>query len=142
MAGPLFVSVGKPEQLRRFLELNRELSPRYALVDSTPTFEAYRAVGFNNLLGEKKLEGPPDFKPPTALSSRKWWNYLTNVGKLAPVPEGGLKLLQVPEGVRVLGGTYVLDGERIVFSHEDAVPGATPDLERIFTAAGVRGTPV
>ncbi|KAL3917635.1 MAG: hypothetical protein SGPRY_006329, partial [Prymnesium sp.] len=62
VAGPLFISVGKSEQLNQFLELNPELSGADALIDDSPTFEAYRAAGFNYLLGDKQLETPPDFK--------------------------------------------------------------------------------
>jgi hypothetical protein len=36
----------------------------------------------------------------------------------------------------VLGGTYALNGGAVVFSHEDEVPGATPEIEAVLKAVG------
>ena len=55
VAGPLFVSVGRPDQLAKFLELNPELSQAKALIDDSPDFKGYRAAGFNYLMGDKAL---------------------------------------------------------------------------------------
>jgi hypothetical protein len=137
--GPLFVSVGKPEQLQRFLEVNPEIDPKYALIDSSPTFEAYRSAGFTNLLGDTKLEKAPDFKPPKTMTGGKWFSYLQNVATIAPKPD---RAFQVPDGVRVLGGTYVVDGDAVKFSHQDLVPGATPELKEVFSAAGIDAEPL
>lgn len=139
MRGPLFISVGKPEQLQRFLEVNPEVDPSYALIDSSPTFEAYRSAGFINLLGDTKLEKAPDFKPPKTMTGGKWFSYIKNVATIAPKAE---KFGQVPEGVRVLGGTYAIDGDTVLFSHQDTVPGATPELKEVFSAAGIDGEPL
>ena len=62
--GPLLVSVGRADQLAKFLELNPELKDAAALIDDSPTFEGYKSAGFNYLMGDKALETPPDFKPP------------------------------------------------------------------------------
>lgn len=127
--------MGTPEQLAKFLELQPELADAQALIDSSPDFAGYRQAGFNVLLGDKKLETPPDFKPPKNMGPRKWFTYLANVGQLAPVPkDSSLKLGQVPEGVRVLGGTYAIDGDAVTFAHMDEVPGATPEIEDVLTA--------
>ena len=72
VAGPLLISVGEPSQLRRFFELNPELEGMPALVDPSETFDAYRAAGFTNLLGESVPETPPDFKPPKTMGGMKW----------------------------------------------------------------------
>lgn len=138
MAGPLFISVGQPEQLAKFLELNdAELSNAIALVDDSPDFAGYRAAGFNQMLGEKQLEKPPDFKPPKNMGPGKWFSYMKNVGTLAPVPkDGSLKFGDVPPGVKVLGGTYAIDGDAVTFSHQDEVPGATPEIEEVLAAVG------
>ena len=117
--------------------LNPELSGAPALIDDSEDFAAYRAAGFTNLLGDKQLDSPPDFKPPRTMSPGKWWSYLRNVAQLAPKPKGGsFKLGEVPTGVRVLGGTYALNGGAVVFSHEDEVPGATPEIEAVLKAVG------
>jgi len=135
VAGPLFVSVGRPEQLAQFLELNPELKGAAALIDDSTDFSGYRAAGFNYLMGDKSLDAPPDFKPPTQMGMGKWWTYMRNVSSLAPVPKD-MKFGQVPDGVKVLGGTYAIEGERVAFSHMDEVPGATPEIEDVLAAVG------
>lgn len=135
VAGPLFISVGQPDQLAKFLELNPELSDAKALIDDSPTFEGYRSAGFNYLMGDKALETPPDFKPPKTMSMGKWFSYLKNVVSLSPLPKGEeMKLGAVPPGVKVLGGTYAIDGDVVTFSHMDEVPGATPEIEDVLAA--------
>ena len=136
VAGPLFISVGQPEQLRQFLDLNPELNGAAALIDDSDDFAAYQAAGFNYLMGDKQLDKPPDFKPPKTMSGGKWFSYLANVGKLAPAPKGGMKFGEVPPGVKVLGGTYAINGDEVAFSHMDEVPGATPEIEAVLAAVG------
>jgi len=87
------------------------------------------------LLGEKQLEKPPDFKPPKTMGMRKWLTYLRNVASLSPVPKD-IKFGEFPDGVRVLGGTYAIDGDKVLFSHMDEVPGATPEIAAVLKAAG------
>ncbi|EOD31452.1 hypothetical protein EMIHUDRAFT_231839 [Emiliania huxleyi CCMP1516] len=135
VAGPLFISVGRPDQLKQFLEVNPELTGAKALIDDSPDFAGYRAAGFNLKLGEKQLEKPPDFKPPKAMGMGKWMTYLKNVGSLSPVPKG-MKFGEFPEGVKVLGGTYAIDCDEVLFAHSDEVPGATPNIEEVLAAAG------
>lgn len=69
--GPLFISVGAPEQLAKFLELNPEVDAASALVDSTENFDAYRAAGFTGLMGDvrRRTDKPPpaaEESPPPA----------------------------------------------------------------------------
>lgn len=138
VAGPLFISVGRPEQLAQFLEVNPELKDAAALIDDSPTFEGYKAAGFNYLMGDKGLDTPPDFKPPKRMGPRRWLTYLQNVMELSPVPKdkSQLKLGEVPTGVKVLGGTYAIDGANVRFSHMDEVPGATPEIEDVLASVG------
>ncbi len=133
--GPLFISLGQPEQLQKFLDINPELKNAKALIDTSPTFEGYLAAGFGNKIGDKELESPPDFKPPKEMSMGKWFSYLRNVAGLSPVPKD-LKFGEVPEGVKVLGGTFAIDGDEVKFSHSDPVPGATPALEDVLASVG------
>jgi len=137
VAGPLFISVGQPEQLQKFLDLNPELSQSKALIDDSSDFAAYKAAGFNYLMGDKELAEVPDFKPPKSMGMGKWFTYLKNVISLSPVPKGStMKLGEVPEGVKVLGGTYAIDGDAVKFSHMDQVPGATPEIEEVLASVG------
>jgi len=135
VAGPLFISVGQPDQLAKFLEINPELANAKALVDTSPDFAGYRQAGFNILMGDAKLDKPPDFKPPTNIGPRKWMTYLANTAKLAPIPKD-MKFGEVPNGVRVLGGTYAIDGNAVTFAHMDKVPGATPDINDVLAVVG------
>lgn len=141
IAGPLFVSVGQPEQLVKFLEINSpELTDAKALIDDTPDFAGYKQAGFNLLMDNeylKSLESPPEFKPPKSMGPGRWFKYMQNVISLSPIPknaDGGFKLGDVPDGVKVLGGTYALDGDSITFAHSDSVPGATPDIEKVLAS--------
>lgn len=106
-----------------------------ALVDSSANFDAYRAAGFTGLMGETPLKSPPDFKPPRDMSGGKWWSYLRNVLNLSPKPATPGEF---PTGVKVLGGTYVIDDDEVLFDHQDVVPGATPAISEVLSAAGVR----
>lgn len=132
------MSVGTAEQLAQFLELNPELAGAKALIDDSADFAAYRTAGFTDKLGDVPLTQPPDFKPPKALGPLKWLTYLRNVMALAPIPKdkSSLKFGDVPEGVKVLGGTFAIDDDSIVFSHKDPVPGATPSIERVLQSVG------
>lgn len=137
VAGPLFISVGQPDQLQKFLDLNPELSQAKALIDDSSDFAAYKAAGFNYLMGDKELAEVPNFKPPKSMGMGKWFTYLKNVISLSPVPKGStMKLGDVPEGVKVLGGTYAIDGDAVKFSHMDQVPGATPEIEEVLASVG------
>jgi len=133
VTGPLFISVGKPEQLDRFLSLNQELGLAKAVVDDSEDFSAYKAAGFNLLMGDKTLEQPPAFKPPKQMGLGKWFSYLRNVVDLAPKPAQGETF---PNGVKVLGGTYAINGNDVEFSWMDALPGATPEIDDVLKTVG------
>ena len=74
--------------------------------------------------------------PPKSMGLGKWFSYLKNVAKLAPVPSD-LKFGEAPPGVKVLGGTYAIDGDEVVFSHMDEVPGATPDVSAVLRSVSL-----
>ena len=77
------------------------------------------------LTNEQKLETPPDFKPPT-MGMGKWLSYLRNVASLSPVPKD-MKFGEVPQGVRVLGGTYAVDGDEVCLSLPVGLSYYTPE---------------
>lgn len=115
------------------------MDPASAFIDSTPTFEAYRAAGFVNLMDSEylaKLNKAPEMKAPGWLGFSKLLGYLKNFFFISPRPSTPNT---IPEGVKVLGGTYVLDADSIAFSHQDKVPGATPEIADVLAAAGVTG---
>ena len=52
--------------------------------------------------------------------------------KLRPSPEG--RENEIPEGVKVLGGTFVIDGDAVTFSYRNLLPGVKPDLADVMDA--------
>ena len=124
IAGPVFISIGDQDKLNLFLKNNPKV-PRDCLLVDNYTFDAYNTVGFGRIgqdmdrtvKGARRLQFPP-------LNPRRWLAYLRSVIRLSPIPSG--KVTSFPEGVTVLGGTFGVDGNKIVFSHQDGVPGDHP----------------
>lgn len=131
--GPLFVSIGDSKKLDKFLELNPLIPRRQAFVDDYE-FGAYGAAGLGKMeMGQDVPEGIADkMSAPDLGGIGGWWNYLSNVMDLSPIPEG--KAMEFPEGVKMLGGTFVVDGDEVVFTYKDPVPGVTPDTDAILAA--------
>jgi hypothetical protein len=91
---------------------------------------AYREIGFGKFTDSitddlKKIK----LAAPELGGFGGWWRYLTNVAKLSPVEEVGKG--GFPEGVAQLGGTFVVDGDEVVYEWRDRVPGDHPDLEQV-----------
>lgn len=59
-----------------------------------------------------------------------WWNYLKSSVDLSPIEEG--KGNEFPEGVLMLGGTFVIDGDEVIFSYKDPLPGVEADLKAVM----------
>ena len=79
-----FISVSPTaEKLRKFLELNPEVPADRVFVDTSKTFEAYKAAGFGNLTDVDKST-KPEMKPP-GFSLQDWWKYITSVIALSPI---------------------------------------------------------
>lgn len=123
-------------KMARFLDLNPNIPRDRFFVDANENFEAYRAAGFGNM-GQfqvapaklKNLEAPK-------LAAATWWRYLTNVNALSPVPSG-LRFGEVPQGVLRLGGTFLLDGDAVLFAHADSFPGDYPAISDVLRAGNV-----
>ena len=135
IAGPIFVSIGDPEKLQAFLDKNPYIDPNQALVDGYD-FEAYKAAGFGRFDEQDKdlaKEGAANIGAPT-LGLEGWWNYMTSVMKVSPIPPD-MKFGDIPEGVLRLGGTYVVQGDQILYRWSDRVPGDHPDIEEVMKIA-------
>ena len=92
------------------------------------SFQAYESVGLKSM--ELGQEMPKDLKMrPPELGLRVWWKYITNVMELSPVEPGSKEF---PEGVKRLGGTFVIDGDEVIYQWNDRIPGDTPDLEEVM----------
>ena len=94
-------------------------------------FNAYKGAGFG-VIGDVKPD-KIELKPPQGVD---WMKYLFNVGKLSPIPKD-LKFGQIPEGVTRLGGTFVVEDDKIVYAWADDIPGDHPDVNEVLKAAGI-----
>jgi hypothetical protein len=129
--GLLFVSIGDAEKLQTFLELNPHIPPSLVFVDDYD-FEAYTAAGFGSFddVDKEQLKSVK-MKAPNMGGLKKWWQYLTNVMALSPV-EKGKEASGIPEGVKRLGGTVVVNGDDIVYKWSDCIPGDTPNVDDVM----------
>jgi hypothetical protein len=124
----LFVSIGDSRKLRKFLRLNRYVPKNQAFVDDYK-LQAYDSIGLNNMEFGTDMPSDLKMKAPKLGGLRAWWKYMTNVMELAPVEEGSKEF---PEGVKRLGGTFVIDGDEVLYQWNDRVPGDTPGVEAVM----------
>jgi len=123
ITGPLFISIGDDEKLSRFLELNPRIPRQNALVDGYD-FKAYNSAGLGKIGDDRAAAKDVKLKPPTGVN---WWSYLTNVGRISPVPKD-LPFGKIPEGVLRLGATFAVNCERIEYAWADRLPGDHPEI--------------
>lgn len=135
VAGPIFVSIGDAAKLNKFLDLNPSIPRESAFVDDMTSFDAYNAVGFGRF-DEADKDDIKDVKlpAPDLGGFGGWWNYLSNVASISPVPDG-MKMGEFPEGVVRLGGTFVVDGKDVTYQWNDKLPGNHPEPEEVFAEA-------
>eukprot|EP00669_Euglena_mutabilis_P014232 TRINITY_DN9283_c0_g1_i1.p3 TRINITY_DN9283_c0_g1~~TRINITY_DN9283_c0_g1_i1.p3 ORF type:complete len:235 (-),score=21.46 TRINITY_DN9283_c0_g1_i1:155-859(-) len=128
--GPLFVSVGNNDNLRAFLQANPHFPPDSVFVD-TKDLAAYKAVGFKKL-----FEVTPKPTGLPGLSGDQWRTYLSNLQSLLPFGNER-DPAAVSDGVRQLGGTFVLNGNDVIYGWADRVPGDDPDPTDVLQQAGI-----
>ena len=131
--GPFFVSIGDKDKLNKFLELNPSVPKEQTFVDDY-NLEAYTAAGFNKLEMGSKLPEGVSLKPPAMGGFGGWWNYFKNVVSVSPAPSESVTSTQVLESVSRLGGTFIVKGDEVVYQWNDAIPGDTPDLQKVLEA--------
>ena len=122
------MSIGDEEKLNKFLELNTSVPRSQMFVDGCD-FEAYKSVGFGSLDISQPVKGDIKMTAPQMGGLGGWWKYLTNVMSLSPVEPGKSG---IPEGVKRLGGTFVVKGDDVIYQWSDKVPGDHPDLENVM----------
>lgn len=100
------------------------------------TFGAYAAAGFGRFDEQDKEVAKEATKSMTApeLGWKGAWDYATTVMKVSPIPED-LPFGQIPEGVLRLGGTFVINGNEIVYRWSDRLPGDHPDINKVINIA-------
>ena len=131
----MFVSIGDAEKLQLFLDKNPYVDSSMALVDDYE-FGAYKAAGFGRFDEQDKEVAKEATKQMTApaLGWKGAWDYATTVMKVSPIPEG-MKFGEIPEGVLRLGGTFVINGDDIVYRWSDRLPGDHPDIDNVVSIA-------
>lgn len=130
VAGPFFISIGDAEKLNKFLDLNPKVPRDSAFVDGYE-FAAYEAAGFGKLDGSDPDAAKGAKLTPPNLSMGDWFKYTTNLMALSPVPKD-LKFGEIPEGVLRLGGTFVVDGDEVVYQWSDKIPGDYPEVDDVL----------
>lgn len=133
--GPVFVSIGDPEKLNVFLKNNPNVPKESIFVEDfegKDAFGAYNAVGFGSWGGGDPSAASEPIPPPKTLSFMQWVGYIFNILKLSPIPDG-VKLGQIPEGVLRLGGTFVVNGNDVLYQWSDDKPGDHPDIGEVLT---------
>lgn len=128
LAGPLLIAPGTAEKLNEFLKLNPRMPKERLFVDDSSNYQTYKAMGFGRLDFNKPIEDVQGLTAPS-LDPATWFTYLSNVMKLSPIrdPAEG-----VPEGVLLLGGTFVVKGTEVVYARADRLPGDYPKPETVF----------
>jgi hypothetical protein len=130
--------VGDAEKLNTFLDLNPEITRDMIFVDGAnglTSFPAYDAVGLGLLDKDlfKKEETKKAAKKvgvPKLGGLGGWWKYLRNVMKVTPIGDN-----RSTEGVKRLGGTFVLDGSAVTYAYADPLPGVDAPVDEVIGAA-------
>jgi len=136
IGGPTFISIGDEEKLNTFLDANDWMSKNQMVVDDY-NFQAYQSVGFKRFDEQDKevvknidmsKYGAPDLK------FGEWINYFKTVAKVSPIPTD-MKFGDVPEGVLWTGGTFVIQGNEVLYQWTDTVPGNHPNIDEVVEIA-------
>jgi len=148
------VSIGRPEQLRTFLQENPRIPEDRILVDDHLHRSYKETMGFSRF--DETLDLTVLFRSwtklaiplVTVLGIPKLWSYLTKVPELAPVAPGKqLDWTELPEGGLRNGGTLVIAnsddkdtnngnaGDHILYRWNDQIPGDVPDPSEVYREA-------
>lgn len=130
VGGPIFVTIGDSEKLNSFLDVNSFIPKEQAFVDDY-SFDAYKAAGFGRV-NQEDLKNMTITAPE--LGFGEWINYFSTVGKVSPIPKD-MKFGDFPEGVLWTGGTFVIQGNEVVYQWTDTVPGNHPKIDDVVQVA-------
>lgn len=135
----MFVSIGDEEKLSKFLELNPHIPRDQAFVDGYD-FAAYDQVGFDKKFDEVDAEDAKEAAknlgaPSMPGGAAGWFNYMKSFVALSPIPPDMKFGSGVPEGVKRIGGTFVVQGDEVEYQWSDRVPGDHPDIDEIVKIA-------
>jgi len=130
---PIFVSIGDADKLNEFLDANPFIPIERTFVDDY-SFDAYRAAGFGRFdqVDKEAVKGIKMTAPK--LGFGEWITYFTTVGKVSPVPKD-MKFGEFPEGVAWTGGTFVIQGDEVLYQWTDTIPGNHPLVKDVVKVA-------
>jgi len=124
------VSIGEPEKLIKFLEMNPKVSEDKIFMDDY-NFKAYDHLGFQKFgLDQDFFANLNRVQFPKLRGLIKWWQYFTSIPTIAPFEEGKYG---VPEGGLKLGGTYIVRDSDVLYEWRDKLPGDLPDPKDVMT---------
>ena len=135
IGGPVFISIGDADKLNVFLDANPWMKKDQMFVDDY-SFDAYRSAGFGKFDEvDKESDAVKNFKMTSPdLKFGEWMKYFGVVNKVSPIPKE-MKFGQFPEGVLWTGGTFVVQGEEVVYQWTDTIPGNHPVIENVIDIA-------
>lgn len=127
------MSIGDAEKLNTFLDANDWMGRDQMFVDDY-SFDAYKAAGFGRFDQVDKEAAKNVKMTAPELGFGEWMTYFSTVGKVSPVPKD-LKFGDIPEGVLWVGGTFVVQGNDVLYQWADTVPGNHPVIEDVVQIA-------
>ena len=137
--GPIFVSIGTPAKLEKFLELNPNVSRDCILVDDYD-HTLYKSLGFSRF-DEVQLDRASDISISVPkllrffhLGVGNLWKYATNFLDMAPV-EGSVDWTDLPVGGLRNGGTLVVKGDDVIYQWSDTIPSDVPEIAHVVEIA-------
>lgn len=140
--GPIFVSIGTPEKLETFLELN-PCVPRDSILVDGYDHELYKNLGFGRFdevnparatTGGEKID-PRKLLGFANLGAGNLWNYATRFSEMVPSEGDDVDWTDLPEGGMRNGGTLVVKGDDVVYQWSDAIPSDVPVVEDVLDIA-------
>lgn len=125
------MSIGTPEKLKKYLQLNPFMKDEQFYVDGYQT-QSYKDAGLGMMnLGSLSFS---NIKKPKLGGAGQWLKYVSNFKNLAPIPDGE-SLRDIPDTVLMLGGTFVMNGDDLIYKWKDSYPGETPNIEEVLGIA-------
>lgn len=137
MNGPVFISIGTPEKLETFLELNPSV-PRSSILIDDYNHGLYKNLGFSRF-DEVSIDQASEISGKKLLrffnlGAGNLWNYATRALEMAPL-EGSVNWTDLPEGGLRNGGTLVVKGDNFIYQWSDTIPSGVPDISDVINIA-------
>ena len=135
VGGPIFISIGDADKLNTFVDANADWMPRERMFVDDYNFDAYKSAGFGRF-DQVDKEAVKNIKltAPNLGGFGDWIKYFSIVGKVSPIPKE-LKFGDTPEGVLWTGGTFVIQGNNVLYQWTDTVPGNHPIIDDVVQIA-------